>query len=167
MLFYILPWGSCFVTSCLLDSYMVSPWPFQPGYILPCHRSKHLYSLTNKSNTYTKGPPTSHKQHKNSKGTLLLEIYFPYAKQGETGEISGANSYCKFGALTWMIFNKHVCEYSRGYSLGKIWLLSSASTAELGKQCMRRNSSPVKQRRKVVTSFLLFLDFSLLFEKVN
>ena len=32
---------------------------FQPGYILPCHRPKQLYSLTNKSNTYREGYPTS------------------------------------------------------------------------------------------------------------
>ena len=32
---------------------------FQPGYILPCHRPKQLYSLINKSNTYTEGQPTS------------------------------------------------------------------------------------------------------------
>ena len=43
---------------CLFDS-AYSIYLFQSGYILSCHRPKELYSLTNKSDTYTEGPPTS------------------------------------------------------------------------------------------------------------
>ena len=83
---------------------------FLPGYILPCHRPKQLYPLTNKNNTYTEGYSIT----KDGLPEGFHSRLFVYDKYGVLNE-NGHNGlvYLK----TWDLFGGTVWQGLRGLPL--------------------------------------------------